>query len=335
MSLWLEGMKMTKADQPPRKARKRPRTATDDEAEEERSRDRKRSEVISLARRGLPGKAVQHASSMGLAPDTPATEATMRSKFVAPPPAQSTSRRVPAPTSNEVTEAALMTAIRSFGAGVSAGPSGQRPDFYKQLVGNGDKPAVPLLLGLCNLLAAGKASAELRAFIGRVKGTALYKKAKDGSDDARPACSGDTIRRIIGKGLLATETENLDVRSEKSSACTCLCVALLNDPGGDCDVACDSDDAHGCHQHFPSSQPPVPATFDFTPAHACSEPPLQRVPAVDPCPGFLQLPVRLHSTIWTSCSLPAEAGLGLEPPSEPLRRRCLCLASARFFFFVS
>ena len=96
MSLWLEGMKMTKADQPPRKARKRPRTATDDEAEEERSRDRKRSEVISLARRGLPGKAVQHASSMGLAPDTPATEATTRSKFVAPPPAQSTSRRVPA-----------------------------------------------------------------------------------------------------------------------------------------------------------------------------------------------------------------------------------------------
>ena len=33
MSLWLEGMKMTKADQPPRKARKRPQTGTVDEAE--------------------------------------------------------------------------------------------------------------------------------------------------------------------------------------------------------------------------------------------------------------------------------------------------------------
>ena len=68
MSLWLEGMKMTKADQPPRKARKRPQTATDYEAEDERGQVRKRREVISLARRGLPGKAVQHASSTGLAP---------------------------------------------------------------------------------------------------------------------------------------------------------------------------------------------------------------------------------------------------------------------------
>ena len=33
MSLWLEGMMMTKADQPPRKTRKRPLTGTDDEAE--------------------------------------------------------------------------------------------------------------------------------------------------------------------------------------------------------------------------------------------------------------------------------------------------------------
>ena len=96
-------------------------------------------------------------------------------------------------------------AISSF----TAGPSGQRPDFYKQLMGNGDNPAVPLLLCLCNLLAAGRAPAELRAFIRRAKGTALYKKAKDRSDDARPVCSGEAIRRIIGKALLATKIENL------------------------------------------------------------------------------------------------------------------------------
>ena len=51
--------------------------------------DRKRGEVISLARRGLPGKALQHACSMGLAPDTAAPEETMRSKSVAPPPTKS------------------------------------------------------------------------------------------------------------------------------------------------------------------------------------------------------------------------------------------------------
>ena len=119
----------------------------------------------------------------------------------------STSRRVMAPASNEVTEVALLVAIRSFGAGVSRGPTGQRPDFYKQLVVKGDKPAVPLLLGLSHLLAAGRAPAELPTFIGRRKGTALRKKAKDASDDARPARSGKTIRRIIGKALLATDRE--------------------------------------------------------------------------------------------------------------------------------
>ena len=75
-----------------------------------------------------------------------------------------------------------MSSIRAFSTGVSAGQSGQRPDFYKQLVGNGDKPAVPMLLKVFDLLEAGRAPAELRAFIGGAKGTAVYKKAKYGSD---------------------------------------------------------------------------------------------------------------------------------------------------------
>ena len=46
-----------------------------------------------------------------------------------------------------------------------------------------------------------------------------------------------------------------DVRpvcSVQLSVCTCLCVALLNDPdcGDDDDVAYDGDDFHGSHQHF-------------------------------------------------------------------------------------
>ena len=100
----------------------------------------------------------------------------MRSKFVAPPPSQSTSRRVMAPTSDEVTEGALMAAIRSFGKVVSAGPEWPAtPDIYKQLVVNGDRPAVPLLLGLCNLLAARRAPAELRAFGGSERHRSLQE----------------------------------------------------------------------------------------------------------------------------------------------------------------
>ena len=105
---------------------------------------------------------------------------------------------------------AVVHAINSFDAGVSAGPSGHRPDLYKQLIGEkGDKPAVSLFMALANLLASGRAPRELRPFIGSAKGTALKKKAKDGSDDARPACSGETIRRIIGKVLLGTDLEAL------------------------------------------------------------------------------------------------------------------------------
>ena len=207
MSLWTEGLHITKADQPLRRRRKS-NVAGEEVAEQ--TLNKKREEVIDLARRGLPGKAVRHASSLGLAPDTLATEMKMKSKFVEPPPTQKSSQRMPVPEVNTITEEGIVHAIHSFGAGVSAGPSGHRPDFYKQLIGEkGDKPAVPLLTALGNLLAAGGAPSELRPFIGCAKGTALYKRAKDGSDDTRPACSGETIRRIIGKVLLGTDIEVL------------------------------------------------------------------------------------------------------------------------------
>ena len=202
-TLWREAMKISKADKPPA-AQKRKHRTEDEELEA------KRQQVVDLARRGLPGKAVRHASSQGLAPDTRATEATMRSKFVTPPVAQASSRRMPAPEANEITEDAVVRAIRSFDAGVAAGPSGQRPDFFKQLIGeNGDKHSVPLITGLANLLASGRAPPELRPYIGGAKGTALFKVAKDGSDDARPACSGETVRRVVGKALLASEMKSL------------------------------------------------------------------------------------------------------------------------------
>ena len=56
---------------------------------------------------------------------------------------------------------------------------------------------------------AGSPAALSALHLEGAKGTALYKKAKDDSDDARPACSGETIRRVIGKALLSTEIEYL------------------------------------------------------------------------------------------------------------------------------
>ena len=157
MSLWREGMKLTKADQPPRKARKRPQSATDDEAEEERAQDRKRGEVISLARRGLPGKAVhQFFQCRGLCgSEWPAS-------------------RLLQTVGGEWRQASRPTAPWSLQpAGCREGP--RRTEGFHW---------------------------------GSERHRSL-QEGESGSDDARPVCSGETIRRIIGNALLATEIENL------------------------------------------------------------------------------------------------------------------------------
>ena len=64
------------------RARRRPQLEL---AEDERQL-RLQEKAVSLAQRGLPGQAVDRLGSLGVAPDTPHTEARMRSKFVQPPP---------------------------------------------------------------------------------------------------------------------------------------------------------------------------------------------------------------------------------------------------------
>ena len=48
-----------------------------------------------------------------------------------------------------------------------------------------------------------------QAYIGGAKGTALDKPSKRGGPDARPICSGEALRRVVGKALLATELDTL------------------------------------------------------------------------------------------------------------------------------
>ena len=98
----------------------------------------------------------------------------------------------------------------SSNKGAGPGPSGQRPYFYKQLVGEkGAKPFLALLTGLSNILASGHAPPELRPYIGGSRCAALAKTGKDGTPDARPVCSAEVIRRVSGKGLLASEIDML------------------------------------------------------------------------------------------------------------------------------
>lgn len=163
--------------------------------------------AVQLARRGLPGKALQRLSGGKVAEPTPAVVGAMRSKFPPRPPHQAASARPPPPPANEAAAEDVLRAVRSFPRGAAPGPSGLRPDFLQQLVGGGgdERPAVQLLTSLVNLLSDGRAPSGLRPDLGVARGTALRKVSKSGHPDVRPLCAGEALRRLVGKVLLRSE----------------------------------------------------------------------------------------------------------------------------------
>jgi len=169
---------------------------------------RRQEIAMAYAEHGAPGKAVNRLISPGLAPDTPAVEAKMRSKFIPPPSGQASTRRPAAPPATKLSDAQVARAIRSFQWSAGAGPSGCRPDFLRQIIGKKeDRPGLRLVTEFCNLLADGQAPQALRSFFGGANGFAFRKEAKDGvsEDDARPVCSGEVWRRVVGKALFRSE----------------------------------------------------------------------------------------------------------------------------------
>ena len=135
----------------------------------------------------------------------------MRAKFVSPPPSQAASSRIQAPAANELFDSDVLKAVRGFRRGAAPGPSGLRPDLLRQLAGEGDDvtPFAHALTSLVNLLADGQAPSHMQAYIGGARGTALRKVSKTGGPDVRPVCSGEALRRLVGKALLATEIDTL------------------------------------------------------------------------------------------------------------------------------
>ena len=161
-------------------------------------------------RRGMPGKAVQRLAGAPLAAPSEATIAAMRAKFPARPPHQLGSSRLPAPP----------VAIRSFPRGAAPGPSGLRPDFLKQVVGDGDEQySAQLFTSFVNVLADGRAPLALRPYLGGARGMALQKVSKSGGADVRPLCAGEALRRLVGKALLRTELPALRPTSSVGRRC--------------------------------------------------------------------------------------------------------------------
>ena len=188
-------------------------SVSDDQAQ--RILARQQRVVVHLASQGLPAKAVNRLTSLGLAPDTPAIERLLRSKFPPPPPHQAVFVLPAAPPANELTDENLLRSIRSFQRGAGPGPSGLRPDLLKQLL---DLPTsvdtLPIMVAFANLLANGEAPLDVAPTFAGACGYAFRKATKTGAppgapDDARPVCAGEAWRRAIGKALLRTEADRL------------------------------------------------------------------------------------------------------------------------------
>ena len=98
----------------------------------------------------------------------------------------------------------FMKVIKSFDADAGAGPSGLRPRFVKELVGEtGEDPCVQAMFEVSMLFVEGRVSRFLRQWHA---GGSLVGKGKDDKpldEDARPIVVGEFWRRVAGKLALA------------------------------------------------------------------------------------------------------------------------------------
>eukprot|EP00973_Karenia_brevis_P029551 4076597-Karenia_brevis.AAC.2 len=59
------------------------------------------------------------------------------------------------------------------------------------------------------MLADGQALRSVQLYVAGAKRTELEKTSKNGQEDARPVSSGETLKRLVGRGLLQTEVDTL------------------------------------------------------------------------------------------------------------------------------
>lgn len=219
---WRSGERRTLWDELPSLAR---RSKTKGPASEEHEKLLRQEKAIIYTMQGMRSKAVSRLTGPPLAPDTERTENILRSKFVEPP-AHQAARQRQGPVASILTEVSVAKTILSFHKGLGGGPSGLRPDLLKQIIGSkGDRPGITPITSFCNLLADGQAPIYVQPFLAGANGFAFTKESKqsqaeaseadqssvapDTDADARPVCSGEVWRRLVGKALLNTEKDSL------------------------------------------------------------------------------------------------------------------------------
>ena len=110
--------------------------------------------VGKLAAMGRVGKAVQTIITPGVAADTPAVQRKLAAKFPARTHQVEGGRVLPQATDADVE--GFGQVVRSFDANAGAGPSGLRPQFVKEMLGDEDDQVCEAMFRLAMLFVEGR-----------------------------------------------------------------------------------------------------------------------------------------------------------------------------------
>ena len=115
---------------------------------------------------------------------------------------------MPMPSGAEVED--FTSQVKMFKPGAGAGPSGLRPQFLREMIGEaGDDPCVLAMHQVMMLFVEGRVPNHLRVWYA---GGTLVGIGKDGEPldvDARPIVVGEAWRRIAGKVARLKDTAEL------------------------------------------------------------------------------------------------------------------------------
>ena len=104
----------------------------------------------------------------------------------------------------------LVKVLKGFDKGAAAGPSGLRPQFLLEMVGEeGDDPVVRAIFEVTMLFVEGKAPKFLKQWYGGGKLIGIGKDRKPLTEDARPIVVVGTFRRVAAKLALLSDKEAL------------------------------------------------------------------------------------------------------------------------------
>ena len=100
--------------------------------------------------------------------------------------------------------------VKSFDADAGAGPTGLRPRFVKDLVGeSGEDPCVQAMFQLSMLFVEGRVPRFLSQWYAGGTLVGIGKDDKPIDEDARPIVVGDFWRRVSAKVALLADTDAL------------------------------------------------------------------------------------------------------------------------------